>query len=63
MTPGTPRTRLTPAEIQEARDLHAAGLSIRAIAAELERSYGAIHGTLTRANVTMRPRGGRHPGK
>lgn len=33
------------------------GMSIRNIAVTMGRSYGSIHGVLTRANVMMRSRG------
>ncbi|MDX2701125.1 hypothetical protein Sipo8835_16120 [Streptomyces ipomoeae] len=37
------------------------GVSIRTLCEETGRSYGMVHRTLTKAGVTMRPRGGRHP--
>ncbi|SDM27071.1 hypothetical protein SAMN04488074_11928 [Lentzea albidocapillata subsp. violacea] len=37
---------------------YTAGASIRALAEESGYSYGAIHGWLTGAGVTLRPRGG-----
>jgi DNA-directed RNA polymerase specialized sigma24 family protein len=35
------------------------GYSIRAIAADTGRSYGAVHATLTAAGIPLRKRGGR----
>jgi hypothetical protein len=42
----------------ELRKRYEAGDSIRALMTATGRSYGYIHGLLTHARTTMRPRGG-----
>lgn len=42
----------------KAAHLYAQGCTIRSIAIQLGRSYGATHALLHEAGVTMRPRGG-----
>jgi transposase len=44
----------------KAKAAYEGGASVRQIAAELGRSYGATHQLLTEAGVDFRPRGGRH---
>ncbi len=39
------------------------GASIRALAAEIDRSYGFVHRVLTEAGVTLRGRGGATRGR
>lgn len=41
-----------------AAELYATGCSIRAVAADLGRSYGFTHALLLEAGVTLRTRGG-----
>ncbi|MDP9843236.1 helix-turn-helix domain-containing protein [Streptosporangium lutulentum] len=38
--------------------LYGEGNSIRAVAKDVERSYGYVYKTLTEAGVALRPRGG-----
>ncbi len=51
------RTQLTPGEVDRAIAAYEAGASVRAVAAELGRSYGCIWRVLDRAGVEMRPKG------
>lgn len=57
MTETAPRPPMNDAEIRQAVDAYAAGQSIRAVAAQLGRTYGAIHRALDRAGVEFRERG------
>ncbi|MER6076184.1 helix-turn-helix domain-containing protein [Streptomyces sp. NPDC001817] len=63
MTRKSPARRLVPGPERDrvAAELKAryeAGASIRALAAEADRSYGGVHRLLADAGVTFRSRGG-----
>lgn len=49
--------------IAEIKKRYEEDVPIRAIAAEIGRSYGFVHRCLDEARVPMRPRGGAHPAR
>ncbi len=62
LNPGQPirrYTHLTTAETEQILAAYRTGLSIRAVADQVGRSYGAVHRALAQAGVERRSRGHR----
>lgn len=62
LTPMAARRRPAPLTVEQRRDIvrrYEGGATIRAIANDVGRSYGTVHGVLTEERVTMRGRNGR----